>query len=147
MSNQNNFGQSIGLRASQVSELARAYGTPLTFFSKKRRARSVNSSETPRFRNNLRISTRSTKAPAAVSRTWQHFSKSARMRRLLLLPEFLWTSLAAWLLRKTGSIHVSVSPCIANHSGWCRSTQRIERSQRHYHAERKRYAARVQQYR
>ena len=35
MSNQNNFGQSIGLRASQVSELARAYGTPLTFFSKE----------------------------------------------------------------------------------------------------------------
>ncbi|HCM3231454.1 TPA: hypothetical protein N3F73_003077 [Klebsiella pneumoniae] len=35
MSNQNNFGQSIVLRASQVSELARAYGTPLTFFSKE----------------------------------------------------------------------------------------------------------------
>ncbi|AZR62130.1 hypothetical protein ELE18_07005 [Klebsiella quasipneumoniae] len=35
MSNQNNFGQSIGLRASQVSELARTYGTPLTFFSKE----------------------------------------------------------------------------------------------------------------
>lgn len=35
MSNQNNFGQSIGMRASQVSELARAYGTPLTFFSKE----------------------------------------------------------------------------------------------------------------
>lgn len=35
MSNQNNFGQSIGLRASQVSELARSYGTPLTFFSKE----------------------------------------------------------------------------------------------------------------
>ncbi|MEN5458693.1 hypothetical protein ABEO27_27795, partial [Klebsiella pneumoniae] len=35
MSNQNNFGQSIGLRASQVSELARAYGRPLTFFSKE----------------------------------------------------------------------------------------------------------------
>lgn len=35
MSNQNNFGQSIGLRASQVSGLARAYGTPLTFFSKE----------------------------------------------------------------------------------------------------------------
>ncbi|WP_368281637.1 hypothetical protein [Klebsiella pneumoniae] len=35
MSNQNNFGQSIGLRASQVSELPRAYGTPLTFFSKE----------------------------------------------------------------------------------------------------------------
>ncbi|MDH8236433.1 hypothetical protein QIH38_11680 [Klebsiella pneumoniae] len=35
MSNQNNFGQSIGLRASQVYELARAYGTPLTFFSKE----------------------------------------------------------------------------------------------------------------
>ncbi|MDH8552419.1 hypothetical protein QIH37_15465 [Klebsiella pneumoniae] len=35
ISNQNNFGQSIGLRASQVYELARAYGTPLTFFSKE----------------------------------------------------------------------------------------------------------------
>lgn len=35
MTNQNNFGQSIALRASQVSELARAYGTPLTFFSKE----------------------------------------------------------------------------------------------------------------
>ncbi len=104
MTNQNNFGQSIALRASQAAELSKSYGTPLTFFLKKRPARSGLSSATPQFRNNLRISTRSTKAPAAVSCTWQHFSKSARMRRLLLLPEFLWTSLAAWLLRKTGSI-------------------------------------------
>lgn len=35
MSNQNNFGQSIGLRASQVSDLSKSYGTPLTFFSKE----------------------------------------------------------------------------------------------------------------
>lgn len=30
-----NFGQSISLRASQVNDLAKAYGTPLTFFSKE----------------------------------------------------------------------------------------------------------------
>lgn len=35
MTNQNNFGQSIALRASQVMELAKSYGTPLTFFSKE----------------------------------------------------------------------------------------------------------------
>lgn len=34
MTNQNNFGQSIALRASQAAELAKSYGTPLTFFSK-----------------------------------------------------------------------------------------------------------------
>lgn len=34
MSNQNNFGQSIALRASQVGELSKSYSTPLTFFSK-----------------------------------------------------------------------------------------------------------------
>ncbi|MGP2047960.1 hypothetical protein ACSGR7_006475 [Klebsiella aerogenes] len=35
MTNQNNFGQSIALRASQVAEMAKSYGTPLTFFSKE----------------------------------------------------------------------------------------------------------------
>ncbi|HBM3147942.1 TPA: hypothetical protein LVL74_004409 [Klebsiella oxytoca] len=35
MTNQNNFGQSIALRASQAAELAKSYGTPLTFFSKE----------------------------------------------------------------------------------------------------------------
>ncbi|HBW4022524.1 TPA: hypothetical protein ME525_000119 [Klebsiella pneumoniae] len=35
MTNQNNFGQSIALRASQAAELSKSYGTPLTFFSKK----------------------------------------------------------------------------------------------------------------
>lgn len=35
MTNQNNFGQSIALRASQAMELAKSYGTPLTFFSKE----------------------------------------------------------------------------------------------------------------
>lgn len=35
MSNQTNFGQSIALRAAQVNDLAKAYGTPLTFFSKE----------------------------------------------------------------------------------------------------------------
>lgn len=35
MNNQENFGQSIALRAAQVNDLAKAYGTPLTFFSKK----------------------------------------------------------------------------------------------------------------
>ncbi|CZV48157.1 TPA: hypothetical protein OMS58_004307 [Enterobacter hormaechei] len=35
MSNQNNFGQSIALRAAQAADLAKAYGTPLTFFSKE----------------------------------------------------------------------------------------------------------------
>ncbi|HAY3658357.1 TPA: hypothetical protein JRR71_002215 [Escherichia coli] len=34
MSNKDNFGQSVALRAAQVSELAKSYGTPLTFFSK-----------------------------------------------------------------------------------------------------------------
>ncbi|WP_371329233.1 hypothetical protein [Klebsiella quasipneumoniae] len=34
MTNQNNFGQSIALRASQAADLAKSYGTPLTFFSK-----------------------------------------------------------------------------------------------------------------
>lgn len=34
LSNQAAFGQSVGLRASQAEDLARAYGTPLTFFSK-----------------------------------------------------------------------------------------------------------------
>lgn len=34
LSNQNNFGQSVALRASQIGELAQSYGTPLTFFSK-----------------------------------------------------------------------------------------------------------------
>ena len=34
LSNQNSFGQSIAVRASQAGELAKAYGTPLTFFSK-----------------------------------------------------------------------------------------------------------------
>lgn len=35
MNSQENFGQSIALRAAQVNDLAKAYGTPLTFFSKK----------------------------------------------------------------------------------------------------------------
>ncbi|EAA8821717.1 hypothetical protein AHT39_001916 [Salmonella enterica subsp. enterica serovar Isangi] len=35
MNNQESFGQSIALRAAQVSDLAKAYGTPLTFFSKE----------------------------------------------------------------------------------------------------------------
>ncbi|MCR6041884.1 hypothetical protein HNV30_17880, partial [Salmonella enterica subsp. enterica] len=34
MTNQNNFGQTISLRASQAVDLAKSYGTPLTFFSK-----------------------------------------------------------------------------------------------------------------
>lgn len=34
MSNENSFGKSIALRASQAGELAKSYGTPLTFFSK-----------------------------------------------------------------------------------------------------------------
>ena len=34
MTNQNNFSQTIALRASQAVELAKSYGTPLTFFSK-----------------------------------------------------------------------------------------------------------------
>ncbi|HBV7426227.1 TPA: hypothetical protein MD534_004705 [Citrobacter freundii] len=34
MTNQNNFSQTIALRASQAIELAKSYGTPLTFFSK-----------------------------------------------------------------------------------------------------------------
>lgn len=35
MSNQNAFGKSISLRASQIGDMSRAYGTPLTFFSKE----------------------------------------------------------------------------------------------------------------
>lgn len=35
MTNQNNFGQTIAVRASQVSGLSKSYGTPLTFFSKE----------------------------------------------------------------------------------------------------------------
>ncbi|WP_447327830.1 hypothetical protein [Klebsiella michiganensis] len=35
MTNQNNFGQSIALRTSQAAEMAKSYGTPLTFFSKE----------------------------------------------------------------------------------------------------------------
>ncbi|ASG82622.1 hypothetical protein CSN78_002240 [Salmonella enterica subsp. diarizonae] len=35
MNSQENFGQSIALRAAQVNDLAKAYGTPLTFFSKE----------------------------------------------------------------------------------------------------------------
>lgn len=35
MTNQNNFGQSIALRASQATEMAKSYDTPLTFFSKE----------------------------------------------------------------------------------------------------------------
>lgn len=35
MSNQNNFGQSVALRASQAEEFSKSYGTPLTFFSKE----------------------------------------------------------------------------------------------------------------
>ena len=35
MTNQNNFGQTIALRASQAVDLAKSYGTPLTFFSKE----------------------------------------------------------------------------------------------------------------
>lgn len=35
MSSQANFGQSIALRAAQVGDLAKSYGTPLTFFSKE----------------------------------------------------------------------------------------------------------------
>ncbi|EHC9995809.1 hypothetical protein MLN09_24365 [Escherichia coli] len=35
MTNQNNFGQTISLRASQAVDLAKSYGTPLTFFSKE----------------------------------------------------------------------------------------------------------------
>ncbi|SQJ58270.1 phage protein [Escherichia coli] len=34
MSNKDNFGQGVALRAAQVSDLAKSYGTPLTFFSK-----------------------------------------------------------------------------------------------------------------
>ncbi|MFA7982497.1 hypothetical protein ACEOCP_05105 [Escherichia coli] len=34
MSNKDNFGQSVALRAAHVSDLAKSYGTPLTFFSK-----------------------------------------------------------------------------------------------------------------
>lgn len=35
MSNQDAFGKSVALRASQISDMSRAYGTPLTFFSKE----------------------------------------------------------------------------------------------------------------
>ncbi|ECI3573975.1 hypothetical protein GK505_13655 [Salmonella enterica subsp. enterica] len=35
MTNQNNFGQTIAIRASQAVDLAKSYGTPLTFFSKE----------------------------------------------------------------------------------------------------------------
>lgn len=35
MSNQDAFGKSIALRASQIGDMSRAYGTPLTFFSKE----------------------------------------------------------------------------------------------------------------
>lgn len=35
MTNQNNFGQTIAVRASLVSGLSKSYGTPLTFFSKE----------------------------------------------------------------------------------------------------------------
>jgi len=35
LSNQQNFGASIALRSSQVNDLSRDYGTPLTFFSKE----------------------------------------------------------------------------------------------------------------
>ncbi|HFD3986682.1 TPA: hypothetical protein ACF3SB_003046 [Klebsiella quasipneumoniae subsp. quasipneumoniae] len=35
MTNQNNFGETIAVRASQVSGLSKSYGTPLTFFSKE----------------------------------------------------------------------------------------------------------------
>lgn len=35
LSNQQNFGASIALRSSQVNDLSRNYGTPLTFFSKE----------------------------------------------------------------------------------------------------------------
>ncbi|MBD9985678.1 hypothetical protein [Citrobacter portucalensis] len=35
MTNQNNFSQTIALRASQAVDLAKSYGTPLTFFSKE----------------------------------------------------------------------------------------------------------------
>lgn len=35
MTNQSNFGQTIAVRASQVSGLSKSYGTPLTFFSKE----------------------------------------------------------------------------------------------------------------
>lgn len=41
MSNKDNFGQSVALRAAQVSDLAKSYGTPLTFFPKTRPIRSV----------------------------------------------------------------------------------------------------------
>lgn len=34
MTNENSFGKTIALRASQAGELAKSYGTPLTFFSK-----------------------------------------------------------------------------------------------------------------
>lgn len=34
MTNENSFGKTIALRASQAGELAKTYGTPLTFFSK-----------------------------------------------------------------------------------------------------------------
>ncbi|MCV5708190.1 hypothetical protein OFN39_01745 [Escherichia coli] len=34
MTNQNNFSQTIALRASQAVDLAKSYGTPMTFFSK-----------------------------------------------------------------------------------------------------------------
>lgn len=35
MTNENSFGKTIALRASQAGELAKSYGTPLTFFSKE----------------------------------------------------------------------------------------------------------------
>lgn len=53
MTNQNNFGQSIALRASQAAELAKSYGTPLTFFQKMRPARSGLSSAMLQFHSSL----------------------------------------------------------------------------------------------
>lgn len=75
MTNQNNFGQSIALRASQAAELAKSYGTPLTFFQKKRPARSGHSSAMPQFHSSLHTLIRSDKAPVEGRSIWLHCNK------------------------------------------------------------------------
>ncbi len=88
MSNKDNFGQSVALRAAQVSDLAKSYGTPLTFFSKTRPIRSVFSFVMLQFPNRQHISIPSGRALVVGRCICQHYSRSVPTLHLLPLPGY-----------------------------------------------------------
>lgn len=77
MTNENSFGKTIALRASQAGELAKSYGTPLTFFPRMKPIRSALSSAMRPCHSSLHIWTLSGKAQVADRFICRRFSRLA----------------------------------------------------------------------